>query len=83
MPLPITANHTATELSMTTPRIDPTLTVNEILQRHPATIGVINAHGIDSCCGGGIPLATVARENELDLEALIADLEATIHSGAR
>ena len=39
---------------MTHPRIDPSLTVNEILLRYPAAVTVINAYGIDSCCGGGI-----------------------------
>jgi regulator of cell morphogenesis and NO signaling len=60
---------------MTTPRIDPSLTVNEILLRYPAAVTVINAYGIDSCCGGGIPLEAVAREQQLDLDAITAELE--------
>jgi regulator of cell morphogenesis and NO signaling len=62
--------------------IDSALTVNELILRYPATIAVINAFGIDSCCGGGVPLKTVARRDELDLDALVAALEAVIPAGA-
>ena len=68
---------------MTRPRIDPSLTVNEILRRHPAAVAVINAYGIDSCCGGGIPLETAAREQQLDLEAITSELDALIVAEAR
>ena len=68
---------------MTRPRIDPSLTVNEILQRHPAAVTVINAYGIDSCCGGGIPLEAAAREQQLDLDAIRTELDALIAAEAR
>jgi len=66
---------------MQTSRIDPTLTINEILLRYPRTIAVINAYGIDSCCGGGVPLETVARTNDLDLDAITTALDAAISRG--
>ena len=63
---------------MNPPRIDPALTVNEILRRFPEAVTVMNAFGIDSCCGGGIPLATVAERHQLDLTAIIAALETAV-----
>ena len=63
---------------MLTSRIDPARTINEILARHPATIAVINAFGIDTCCGGGVTLETAARDNGLDLATVTAALEAAI-----
>jgi hypothetical protein len=45
------------------PRIDPAWTVNEVVRRHPATVAVFNAFGLDACCGA-------------DLGALVAALEA-------
>jgi iron-sulfur cluster repair protein YtfE (RIC family) len=32
--------------------IDPTLSVNELVLRHPAALKVLAAAGIDTCCGG-------------------------------
>jgi regulator of cell morphogenesis and NO signaling len=51
------------------------LTVNEIITRHPATVAVFQRHGIDSCCGGALPLAEVARKHRLNFLALLAELE--------
>ena len=51
------------------------MTINEIITQHPETVAVFNRHGIDSCCGGGLPLAEVARKHRLDFIALLAELE--------
>jgi regulator of cell morphogenesis and NO signaling len=58
------------------PAIDPTWSVNEVLRRYPAAVTVLNAYGIDSCCGGPRALADVARAHRLDLPALLAELTA-------
>jgi iron-sulfur cluster repair protein YtfE (RIC family) len=50
--------------------IDCWQTVNEIVTRHPETLAVFNAWGIDSCCGGGHPVEAVVRRHQLDGEAL-------------
>lgn len=50
-------------------------TVNEIITRHPRTMAVFERHGIDSCCGGGLQLAEVARKHRLDFIALLAELD--------
>ncbi len=51
-------------------------TVNDIIARHPATVAVFNAHGIDACCGGAVSVAEAAARDGADLAALLADLEA-------
>lgn len=65
---------------MTGPRktlaeINAGMTINEIVALYPATLEVFNRHGIDSCCGGALPLAEVARKHRLDFVALLAELE--------
>jgi iron-sulfur cluster repair protein YtfE (RIC family) len=57
-------------------RIDPALTVNQIILRYPAAIAVMNEFGIDSCCGGGTSLQAAAQRDGLDLDALLTALEA-------
>jgi iron-sulfur cluster repair protein YtfE (RIC family) len=61
-----------------TTRINPELTVNEIMVRHPASIDVFNRFGIDSCCGGGVPLADAAGRDGADLDDLLAALRAVV-----
>jgi regulator of cell morphogenesis and NO signaling len=51
------------------------MTVNEIIQQRPQTLTVFNKRGIDSCCGGGLPLAEVAKRHRLDFIALLSELE--------
>ena len=58
--------------------IDLTSTVNEVVQRYPATLGIFNALGIDSCCGGALPLTTVAQRHNIPLDVLRTALERTI-----
>jgi regulator of cell morphogenesis and NO signaling len=49
-------------VSAIVPPIDPTLPVNEILRRYPAAVRALNAFGIDTCCGGAMPLEDAARK---------------------
>ena len=58
--------------------MDPTLTINEIVLRHPAALPILNRFGIDACCGGGIPLETVARKHGLELTAIVAALDTVV-----
>ena len=62
--------------------IDTAATVNEILAQHPTTVSVFNRLGIDACCGGNASLDEAARRDGVDLDALIAALDAIIY-GAR
>jgi regulator of cell morphogenesis and NO signaling len=50
-------------------------TVKEIVAQYPETLAVFNRFGIDSCCGGGVPVADAARRDGADPDALLAALE--------
>jgi iron-sulfur cluster repair protein YtfE (RIC family) len=56
--------------------IDPALTVNQLVQQHPAALPVLAAAGVDTCCGGGLSLAVAVRGAGLTLEELAHRLEA-------
>ena len=58
--------------------IEPTLTVNELIARHPATVATFNAFGIDACCGGAVPVREAARRDGADPDALVAALELVV-----
>ena len=62
----MTSNHTHVEAGAT---------VNEIVARHPETIAVFNRFGIDSCCGGGVPLGDAAHRDGAELDALLRALD--------
>lgn len=59
-------------------KIDVGSTVDELTARYPETIAVFNRFGIDSCCGGGEPIAEAARRDGADLDALLAALRAAV-----
>ncbi len=62
-------------MSTTTKQIEPTMTVNEVVRLYPNSIPVFNEYGIDTCCGGGVPLAVAVQRDNVDLAALIARLQ--------
>ena len=61
--------------------IDLQWTVNEVVKRYPATLSIFNSLGIDSCCGGALPLATVADRHHVPLDVLRSALEQAIGKG--
>lgn len=52
-----------------------TRTVREIALESPGSIRVFEKLGIDYCCGGRKPLADACRENNLEIDAVLAALE--------
>jgi iron-sulfur cluster repair protein YtfE (RIC family) len=58
--------------------IDPTLSVSEILRRHPGIHPVLASAGIDTCCGGGDSLTESARMSGVDLDVLLAAMHAEL-----
>jgi iron-sulfur cluster repair protein YtfE (RIC family) len=63
--------------------VDPNLTINTVVQRYPDALGVFNARGLDTCCGGGLPVAEAARRHGLDLQELLAAVEQVAAEAAR
>jgi regulator of cell morphogenesis and NO signaling len=51
-------------------------TINAIVARYPAALPVLQRLGLDTCCGGALPLATAAAHHALDVRALLEALEA-------
>ena len=58
--------------------IDPAWSINELLRRHPAAGRVLNALGIDSCCGGAASLRETARADDIELDTLITAIAAEV-----
>ncbi|MDE2484868.1 MAG: DUF542 domain-containing protein [candidate division NC10 bacterium] len=51
-----------------------TTTVDDVVHADPALSRVLNAHGIDTCCGGSATLAEAAHVRSIDLDELLANL---------
>lgn len=58
--------------------IDPSETLNEIVAQHPQTMPVLQRFGLDTCCGGALPLHVAIEHHELNLDEVVAALERTI-----
>ena len=55
--------------------LDPSLTVNEILSRHPEALDVFNRIGVDVCCGANLTLLESIEADGRDGEVLYDALE--------
>jgi regulator of cell morphogenesis and NO signaling len=58
-------------------RIEPGMTVNEVIRRAPVAVTVFKRYGIDACCGGGLPVGEAAARHGIDEATLIAELQRT------
>lgn len=56
----------------------PETPVGQIVAAQPLLAKVFEKYGIDYCCGGKLPLATLAGKKGVDAQALIAELEAAM-----
>jgi iron-sulfur cluster repair protein YtfE (RIC family) len=65
-----------TMLDTSNTRIDAADPLNAIVARYPQTLPVLQRFGLDTCCGGALPLRTAAEHHNLDLAELIAALRA-------
>ena len=62
---------------MTTMELRPvatTDTINAIVARYPAALPVLQRLGLDTCCGGALPLATAAAHRGLDVQMVLEAL---------
>jgi regulator of cell morphogenesis and NO signaling len=54
------------------------MTVDELMARHPETMAVFNAFGIDSCCGAHRSVHEAAAADDADESALLDALTRAI-----
>jgi uncharacterized protein involved in response to NO len=57
-------------------RVDPSMTVAEIVRRNPAAGPVLARFGLDTCCGGIHPLEHACRAHKIDVATVLHALEA-------
>lgn len=50
-------------------------TVGQLATEHPLATRVFARHGIDYCCGGGLPLSRACEQRGLDATAVLAEIE--------
>ncbi len=50
------------------------MTINQIIREHPEVTGVFNKFKVDSCCGGARTLEQTAKDDKIDLDALLGAL---------
>jgi iron-sulfur cluster repair protein YtfE (RIC family) len=55
-------------------KIDPEATLNQLVEAEPKVLPVLHRYGLDTCCGGGLPLREAARRHELPLDDFLAEL---------
>lgn len=65
----------STTVRFTATGVTAARTPQELLGAWPAVQAVLDAYGIDQCCGGSKPLATIAAAHGLDLPALLEALQ--------
>ena len=55
-------------------KIDPDATLNELVAAEPRVLPVLHRYGLDTCCGGALPLREAARRHELSLDDFLTEL---------
>jgi regulator of cell morphogenesis and NO signaling len=58
-------------------------TLNAIVARYPQTLPVLQDFGLDTCCGGALPLRIAAQHHDLDLAGILSALRAAIGEEGR
>lgn len=58
--------------------IDSGWTINELLRRLPPAGEVLNAFGIDTCCGGGDTITAAARKAGVREDDLLAEIGSVV-----
>ena len=69
----VAPKHSAPDSSI--PRVERSWTVNDVLREYPSVAPVFKTFGIHTCCGGTRTLDEAARQDGVDLAALVAALE--------
>ena len=61
-------------------RIAADWTVNDVLRRFPEAAPALNRFGIDTCCGGALPLPDAARAAGVAMSDLLAALDLAVEA---
>jgi iron-sulfur cluster repair protein YtfE (RIC family) len=62
-----------------TTRFAPGQTLNEIVAVEPRALPVLQAFGLDTCCGGSLPLQVAAQHHRRDLAEVLAALHEALN----
>ena len=63
-------------INTTTITVTPDQPLNNIIALYPQALPILQRFGLDTCCGGSIPLAIAAEHHGLVLAELLAALQA-------
>ena len=58
-------------------------TLNTIVERYPNALPVLQRFGLDTCCGGALPLRVAAQHHSLNIETLLNALQVAVGMDAR
>lgn len=58
--------------------LTPDWKIHDVVDRLPESRRVIRAYGLDACCGGTLTLQQGAAAHELNLDAILAELQAVV-----
>lgn len=49
--------------------------VNDAVKQYPQTLHIFNVAGIDTCCGGALPIGEAAKRHGKDVDVLLKSIE--------
>ncbi len=55
--------------------INPDTTLNELVSAHPGALPILHEFGLDTCCGGALPLREAVTRHGLKLDELLSRLD--------
>lgn len=69
--------------TMQTANVTATATLNDLVAHYPQMLPVLQRFGLDTCCGGSLPLQTAVEHHGLDLAQVLAALQAVAREEGR
>ncbi len=61
--------------------INASMTINDVVNKHPHTMKIFSKYQLDTCCGGHQEIDVAAKLYGADLELLMKELDEVIRSG--
>jgi len=58
--------------------INASMTINDVVNKHPKTMKIFSKYKLDTCCGGHQEIDVAAQLYGADLDTLMKELEETI-----